>query len=177
MQTHLAGKALALACALLLGSGFALTTLAAGSPFSAADAARQKLFLPSNFKVEIDGVIVGGSKDVSGIEAETEMVEYKDGEDGTTHTRPGNHKPGIITLTRDFSKTDPLRTWFEDTLAGKDERKSVAVIYINDAGQEAMRYNFFEAWPCKWHAPTLNAKNSGHVTEDIEFCMSKLERK
>ena len=23
-----------------------------------------------------------------------EVVEYKDGEDGTTHTRPGNHKPG-----------------------------------------------------------------------------------
>ena len=41
---------------------------------------------------------------------ECDVVEYKDGEDGTMHTRPGNHKPGKMTVTKDWSNTSEWRT-------------------------------------------------------------------
>jgi uncharacterized protein RhaS with RHS repeats len=48
---------------------------------------------------------------VSGLESETEVVEYKDGEDGVMHTRPGNAKPGRIKITRDFPIDNPASPW------------------------------------------------------------------
>src|SRR5438552_2038985 len=98
MQTrlpHLGRTAIALSLLLALGLG-------AGVAF-AAETLKQKLFLPSNFKIEIDGILVSGFTDVSGTEAQTDVVEYKDGEDGITHKRPGQPKYGNITLTREFS--------------------------------------------------------------------------
>jgi phage tail-like protein len=56
-------------------------------------------------------------------------------------------------------------------------RKSISVIFHNDAGEEAGRYNFFEAWPCRWKAPSLNARNSGHATEAIEIVFERIEMK
>lgn len=41
---------------------------------------------------------------------ECDVVEYKDGEDGTMHTRPGNHKPGKMTCTKDWASTKEFRT-------------------------------------------------------------------
>ncbi len=49
--------------------------------------------------ISADGVMVGGVHSIEGIESETDIVEYKDGEDATMHTRPGNLKPGKLIIT------------------------------------------------------------------------------
>ena len=41
---------------------------------------------------------------------------------------------------------------------GKVGRKSLSIIFHNDAREEAGRYNFFEAGPCRWKARELNAQ-------------------
>jgi phage tail-like protein len=74
--------------------------------------------LGSHFNFEIDGVMVGGLRTVSGLESETEVVEYKDGEDRTMHTRPGNHKPINFTVTRDWSNTSEWFKWRQGVNTG-----------------------------------------------------------
>ena len=130
--------------------------------------------LANRFTIEIDGIEANGINSVEGIESESEVVEYKDGEDGVTHTRPGNHKPGKIMISRDWSNTSEFRTWRKAVLDGKAERKSVSVIFHNDAGEEAGRMNFFECWPSKLlfsdaNMLQLNSRNSGHASEKVEF--------
>ena len=61
--------------------------------------------LSNRFSLEIDGVMVAGVNTVEGFETESDVVEYKDGEDGVMHTRSGNCKPGKITISKDWSNT------------------------------------------------------------------------
>jgi phage tail-like protein len=133
--------------------------------------------LANKFDVEIDGVLVNGVHKVEGLENETDIVEYKDGEDGTMHTRPGNAKPGKITITKDWSNTSEWYKWRQAILDGKidNSRKSISIIFHNDAGEESMKYNFYNCYPSNYIGPSLESKNSGHATERIEFSYNSMD--
>lgn len=135
-------------------------------------------YLPAhNFKLEIDGVIQGGFKSVGGLESETEVVEFRDGDDPITHKRAGKVKYGNIVLKRGVTDGgDELREWYKKVLAGTTDRKSGSIIYLDRAGQEVLRYNFFEAWPCSWSLPELDNTENKAAIEKIEICVEKVER-
>jgi len=128
-----------------------------------------------NFKVEIDGVIQAGFKEVSGIESEVEVIEYKDGDDMTVRKRPGRVKVGNLVLKRGFIADPKLREWYEKVVKGVTERKSISIIVLDRAGQEVKRYNLFEAWPCKWKAPVLDSKGDTHTVEEVEIAYERVE--
>ena len=133
--------------------------------------------LASRFSVELDGIMIGGIHTVEGLEFEHEIVEYHDGDDGTTHFRPGRQKPGRVKLTKDFSSTKEFFNWRQAVVTGKVDRKSMSIVIHNDAGEESMRYNLFECWPTKYQGPSLNARNSAHATESIEIAFETMDMK
>ena len=45
-----------------------------------------------------------------------------------------------------------------------------------DDGEEIMRYNFYEAWPCKWKGFTLDGKGTEVNVEEVELAVEKLEK-
>ncbi len=130
-----------------------------------------------NFKIEIDGVVQAGFQEVSGLESETEVIEYKDGDDITVRKRPGRTKYSNLTFKRGFANTPEFWEWRRAVINGMTARKSGSVIVMNDAGEETMRYNFFEAWPCKWTGPALNANQGQHAIEQIELAVERWEKK
>jgi phage tail-like protein len=133
--------------------------------------------LAHRFNVEIDGVVVGGCHTVEGLEDEHEVVEYNDGDDTTTHFRPGRQKKSRVKIIRDFSATKEFFNWRKTVTDGKVERKSVSIIVLNDAGDEAMRYNLYECWPVKYYGPALNSRNSAHATEALELAFETSDMK
>ncbi len=105
---------------LILGAIFALLWT-----FSPVEGAMQKIgqgagdyFPMYNFRVEIDGVIQAGFKEINGIESETEIIEYKDGDDMTVRKRPGRVKVGNLVLKRGFIADPKLRDWYERVVKG-----------------------------------------------------------
>lgn len=138
---------------------------------------RTALAPPTNFKIEIDGVISGGFKEISGLESEVEIVEYRDGSDPIVHKRPGRPKYKNIVLKRGQVNDASLLDWYRRrALAGDTARKSGSIIYLDREGNEVLRYNFFEAWPCRWKAPELNSASDTHIVEEIEFVVERVER-
>ncbi len=130
-----------------------------------------------NFKVEIEGVTQGAFRNVEGLDSETEIVEYQDGDDITLRKRPGRTKYSNITLKRGFVNSDELWQWRKKVVEGKLERKSGSVILMADDGQtEVCRYNFFEGWPCKWKGFSLDGKGGDVNVEEIELAVEKIER-
>ena len=129
-----------------------------------------------NFKVEIEGIAVGAFKNVEGLDSETEVIEFQDGEDIVLRKRPGRTKYSNITLKRGFVNTDTLWMWRKAVIDGTVERKPGSVILLDDAAGEIMRYNFFEAWPCKWKGFTLDGKGTDVNIEEIELAVEKVER-
>ena len=129
-----------------------------------------------SFKVEIEGVTQAAFKNVEGLDAETEVIEYQDGDDIVLRKRPGRTKYSNIVLKRGYVASDELWKWRETVIKGKVERKSGSIILCNDTGNEVMRYNFFEAWPAKWKGMQLDGKGTDVAVEEIELAVEKLER-
>lgn len=129
-----------------------------------------------NFRVEIDGVTQAAFKACEGLDSETEVIEYQDGDDLFLRKRPGRTKYSNITLKRGYVSTDELWLWRKKVMEGKVERKSGSIILLNDNGDEVMRYNFFEAWPAKWKGFTLDGKGTDVAVEELEFVVERWER-
>jgi phage tail-like protein len=129
------------------------------------------------FTVECDGVTIGGVHTVEGLEFEHEVIEYHDGDNGTTQFRPGRQKQGRVKLVRDFSATKEFHDWRKTVIDGKVQRKSLSIIMLADDGTESIRYNLYECWPTKYIGPSLNARNSANATEALEIAFETMEMK
>jgi phage tail-like protein len=129
-----------------------------------------------NFKVEIEGVTQGAFRNVEGLDSETEVVEFQDGDDVMLRKRPGRTKYSNITLKRGYVNNTELWDWRKKVVEGTVERKAGSIILCGDDGSEIMRYNFFEAWPSKWKGFSLDGKGADTTVEEIELVVEKLER-
>ncbi|MEK7560447.1 MAG: phage tail protein [Patescibacteria group bacterium] len=130
-----------------------------------------------NFNVEIDGVVVGGFKEVDGLESKTEVIEYQEGNERIMHKRPGKTNYSNIILRRGNLHTPELWEWRKKVVEGITERKSGSIIVIGANMEEVVRYNFFEAWPCRWKGPSLNSTSNDALEEEIELCIEYWERR
>lgn len=130
--------------------------------------------LSNRFSFEIDGVLVAGVHTIDGLQSESDIVEYKDGEDGVSHTRPGNHKSSFR-VKKDWSNGSELFRWRKAVLDGNVDRRRISVIFYTNTGEEAGRYNFFECWPSKWVGPSLNAKTTCCVVEKVTFVFESMD--
>ncbi len=143
----------------------------------ASDNRRQHDYIGQfNFRVEIDGVTTAAFKNVEGLDSETEVIEYQDGDDLFLRKRPGRTKYSNIVLKRGYVSTDELWQWRKRVMEGKVDRKSGSIVLNNDNGDEVMRYNFFEAWPCKWKGFSLDGKGTDVAVEELEFVVERWER-
>lgn len=143
----------------------------------------EELFGAYNFLLEIQGIIndnkiiVGGFKSMSGMDSETEIIEFKQGNDTIVRKKPGRTTYANIVLERGYTATDDLWQWRQNIENGKIDRRSGSVIVLDQDGQtEVARYNFYEGWPCKWYVPDMSADSSAMAIEKIEIAVEKVER-
>ncbi len=131
------------------------------------------------FDVEIQGISKAHFQEVSGIDATTDVVEYREGGDflGTLKL-PGQTKHSNLTLKRGYTDDDTLWKWYEDVMTGRTEniRKHVSVLQCDMAGQEKFRWNLYDAFPVKYTAPSFNAKGNDLSIETLELAYKRIER-
>jgi phage tail-like protein len=143
----------------------------------------EELYGAYNFLLEVTGItqdskiIVGGFKSVSGMDSETEIVEFKQGNDTIVRKKPGRTTYANITLERGYTATDDLWEWRKNIEDGKIDRRSGSVVVLDQDGTtEVARYNFYEAWPCKWFVPDMSADSSAMAIEKVELAVERVER-
>jgi phage tail-like protein len=81
----------------------------------------------------VTSLMQGGS-----IWVETETQDYKDGSDPITHKRAGKAKYKNIVLKRGFVNDCSIDSLIKKVLAGKTDRKSGSVIYLDRTGPTEM---------------------------------------
>ncbi|MFT6143181.1 MAG: phage tail-like protein, partial [Myxococcota bacterium] len=93
----------------------------------------EELFGSYNFLLEISGItgeaktIVGGFKSVSGMDSETEVIEFKQGNDRVVRKKPGRTTYANIVLERGYTATDDLWTWRNNIEKGLIDRRSGSI--------------------------------------------------
>jgi phage tail-like protein len=130
-----------------------------------------------NFLVEFDGLTQAGFQECSGLDASTDPIDYREGQD-PNHVRklPGLNKYAPLTLKRGITDSPDFWKWRQSVIEGRTERRNGSVILLDEAGQEKLRWNFFEAWPSKWTGPGLNATSNAVAIETIEIVHEELKR-
>jgi len=130
--------------------------------------------LQYHFLLVLDGTsdAVAGFTEVSGINMETDVVEYREGSDtATVRKLPGLRKYGNITLKRGYTTNTELWDWRKTVIDGATERKSGAIVLLNEAREPALRWEFSEAWVSKYEGPALNATANEAAVESIEIAV------
>jgi len=130
-----------------------------------------------NFLVEIDGITQAGFQEVSGLDATTDVVDYRQGDD-QAHMRKltGLNKYSPITLKRGITDSDELWKWRQTAIEGKTERKNGSIVLLNEAGVEKLRWNFVNAWPSKWTGPSFNSTGSSVAVETLELTHEEVKK-
>lgn len=130
-----------------------------------------------NFLVEIDGINQAGFSEVSGVDASTDPVEYREGAD-PPHARKltGLNKYSPITLKRGITDSDELWKWRQTVIDGKTERKNGSIVLRNESGEEKIRWNFSNGFPTKWTGPSFNATSTAVAIETLEITHEELKR-
>lgn len=130
-----------------------------------------------NFKIEIDGITAAGFTECTGVDSETDVIEYREGTgEITVRKLPGLKKFSNITLKRGYSTSTELFEWRKSVMDGVIERKNVSIVVydergFDDAGTgERMRWNLKDAWPSKYVGPELKASGNEIAIETLELC-------
>lgn len=131
------------------------------------------IFGAYRFRVEIDGLQVAGFTEVTGLEMDTEMMEYHEGGvNSFVHQFPVVTRQQKLVLRRgisDYTTGSLLWDWYSDCIRGKITKKDGSVILNDQSGYEVCRWNFFYAQPVSWKGPEFHSLRSEIAIESIEL--------
>jgi phage tail-like protein len=141
-----------------------------------APAQRHDPYKAFNFRVEIDGIARAAFSEVSGLDSETAVIEYRvGGEPNTVRKLPGLTKYANIVLRRGITQDAELWNWRLTVVQGNVDRRNGSIILLDDDGTEVVRWNFFHGWIAKWEGPALSSKGNEVAIETVEIAHEGLE--
>lgn len=134
-------------------------------------------YMGYQFMVEIRGLIVAGFTEVSGLQAETEFEEIKEGGvNDHVHKLPKLTKYPNITLKKGITDSDVLWKWHQEVVAGQFKRKNGFVVLFDSLGNEKWRWYFTDAYPVKWIGPDLKADSNTVAIETLELAHNGIKK-
>lgn len=132
-----------------------------------------------NFLVEIQGIVRAAFQEASGLDSTIDITEHREGGQNTTVRKlPAMTKFSNITLKWGTTDDGELQAWHQQWVTGDPAatRRNGSVILLDRAGKEKVRWNFIDAWPCKWTGPSFNAEGNDVSIETLELAHEGLSR-
>jgi phage tail-like protein len=124
-----------------------------------------------NFQLLIDGIPLGGFSEASGLTAEGDAVDYREGTDMQSNVRKlvGLRKYANITLKRGYTQDKSLWTWHMAIVNGTPDRRNVTIVLMNEAHQPVLRWHVENAWVNKIEGPSFKAAGNEIAMESVEI--------
>ena len=125
-----------------------------------------------HFQVEWGGTQIGFTE-VSGLDVETEMIEYRHGASPEYNkTRfPGMQKYSNITMKRGtFLSDNEFYDWWRETLEFESiQRRDLTISLLNEAHEPVVVWKVKNAWPTKVQSTDLKSDGNEVAIESIEI--------
>lgn len=120
------------------------------------------------FVVEVLGLTLGAFSAVRGLEAEVEVLEYREGGmNEVVHRLPGALRYPNLVLSGGMTSKG-IESWFGDTRLGA-ARHTLTVTLMSRAGDVVRAWSFADAFPVRWTGPTLSATTGTVAGEELEI--------
>lgn len=111
-------------------------------------------------------------QEVSGLDPETQPLEYRAGNNPSFSTlkMPGMLKSANVTLRKGvFTKDSGIWNWFNTIRMNTIERRSVTIRLIDETGAPTMVWHLANAFPVKVTGTDLKAEGNEVAVEAVEF--------
>ena len=133
---------------------------------------RRDPFRAFNFQLDIDNLPRGAFSECSGLTAEGDAVDYREGTDLQPNVRKlvGLRKYTNIILKRGYTQGDTsLWDWYRNIHNGVADRRNVTIILLNEERQPVMRWHVENAWINKIEGPSFKASGNEVAIESVEL--------
>jgi phage tail-like protein len=124
-----------------------------------------------HFQVEWGGTKIGFTE-VSGLDVETEVVEYRHGAspEYSKIKMPGMQKFSNITLKRGTFATDnEYYNWWNTVKLNTIERRDITISLLNEEHAPVVTWKVKNAWPSKVQSTDLKADGNEVAIESMEI--------
>jgi phage tail-like protein len=124
-----------------------------------------------HFQVEWGGTKIAFTE-VSGLDVETEVVEYRDGAspEYSKIKMPGMQKYNNITLKRGTFATDnEYYNWWNTVQLNTIERRDITISLLNEEHEPVVTWKVKNAWPAKVQSTDLKADGNEVAIESMEL--------
>jgi phage tail-like protein len=144
-----------------------------------ADEAQGKIWpLPKfSFSVRIGGDKAIPFQEVTGLDSETQVIEYRHGESPAFAPvkLPGLHKVGNVTLKRGVLAQDAtFWAWYSEIKMNTIARRTVVISLLDETGAPKMVWTLNNAWPTKVTGTDLKAEGNEVAIETLEIAYETL---
>lgn len=131
-----------------------------------------------HFMVEWGGTRIGFTE-VSGLDSETEVIEYREGSspEYSKLRMPGMQKLSNVTLKRGtfVSDNDFFNWWKTTRTLGTPERRDVIISLLNENHEPVFVWKVKNAFPTKVQATDLKAEGNEVAIETLELAHEGIE--
>jgi len=153
---------------------------------------RKNPYAAFNFIVTHDEIEIGGFMEVSGLDAENAVIEYREGSDQSQSSgnfvrkQPGLERYPNVTMRRGI--TGSLKLWTELRKPIRDAEEgpqfaddinptspSIRVDLQDEAHNTVQSWILQNAWVSKLSGPSLNAKGNEIAIESIEVVCERID--
>lgn len=124
-----------------------------------------------HFQVEWGGSNISFSE-VTGLEVETEIIEYNHGAHPEYHSikMPGRQKFSNITLKRGTFKADnQFYDWWKTKALNTIDRRDMTISLLNESHEPVVVWKVKNAWPTKVQSTDLKADGNEVAVETLEI--------
>lgn len=124
-----------------------------------------------HFQVDWGGTKIGFTE-VSGLDVETEVVEYREGSspEYSKIKMPGMQKFSNITLKRGTFKSDnEFYQWWNTVKLNTIERRDITIKLLNEEHEPVVVWKVKNAWPSKIQSTDLKADGNEVAIESMEI--------
>ena len=125
-----------------------------------------------HFQVEWGGSKIGFTE-VSGLDIETEVLEYRHGASPEYFKtkQPGMAKYSDITLKRGLFQSDnEFYLWANTINLNKVERRDLTISLLNEEHEPVVVWKIKNAWPKKIQSTDLKSEGNEVAIESMELC-------
>jgi len=120
-----------------------------------------------------------GFQEVTGLEMETQFIEYRAGNDPSLVTQkiPGLKKHGNITLKKGVFRDDTVfYDWFADVQTNPERREDVTITLLDEENSPVMVWTVKNCFPVKISGPDLKSDANEIALETIELAHEGIEQ-
>jgi phage tail-like protein len=133
-----------------------------------------------NFIVEIDGAQIASFQEVSGLDTENQVMEYREGSDAMNTVRklPGIEKYPNLTCKRGLTGSTALWDWRKEVRDGGatfPPTRNVTIMLLDEKHEAVFKWKLTNAWCSKLSGPSLNAKGNEIAIETMELAYDRLD--